>query len=158
MPCLHPHEDGVTAGAAGDALGQAGSVLGFCCCFCSSSSAFYQGQLVHFTSSCVFCLSRAVVVHKSLQAPFSGCLPGECLQDPCAAWGWGRVNAHTGWDEAVFGICTENRVNNDHIPNTRLLIQSRMGTRMDFFPSSLVVVVKSLSGYRSPFSTVFSKF
>lgn len=41
---------------------------------------------------------------------------------------------------------------------TSLTPGCRMGTRMDFFLILLVVVVKSLSGYRSPFSPVFSKF
>lgn len=66
-------ERGVTAEAARDALGQPGPILGLSCCFCSSSSASYRGQLVHFSTSCVFCLSGAVVVP---QSPFFRVFPG----------------------------------------------------------------------------------
>lgn len=46
------------------------------------------------TSSCVFYLSRAVVVHKSLQAPFlSACLGNVCRS---LCWvGLGTVRAHS---------------------------------------------------------------
>lgn len=65
-------------------LGQPGPVLVLPCCFCSSISASYHGQLVHFTTSCIFHFQEQLLYTSSCRPRSPVCLRWECLQDPCA--------------------------------------------------------------------------